>query len=497
MKIFRRDLIQKTVASALGFGLSDFVKSEVLLDPTSKQFHWQEEVDVIVVGSGGAGLSAAITAAEEGVGKVLVLEKEPVVGGNTLFSGGYFNAVDPERQNPQGIKDSVEKHFQQTMAGGRYRGKEELVRTLCGNALPTLHWLERFGIRWEPQCLLLHGSMFPRGHVPTTETLNEGCPRLLLKHCQKLGVEVRTQTAVIKLVRNQKDGNYYGQVNGVIAVNPDRTEVAIRARKGVVLAAGGYAANRKMCAAHDPRLKGLPTTNASGATGEIMLAASEIGAFLSGCDFIECLPLDPKYSRLSLFIERCIFVDRTGRRFIREDASRDDFRDGMLTLPKKEAYVILDNNGFLSHPEIFRKDAIEGIKYGEVFTGDSLQSLARQMRIPVSNLQETVAKFNEFVGDGIDRDFGRSSDSLVYLIEKPPFWASKAHLSLHYTPGGVEIDECARVLDWNGEPIPRLFAAGEITTGIHGECRLGGNSITEIYVFGRIAGHHVAQEQSS
>ena len=252
-----------------------------------------------------------------------------------------------------------------------------------------------------------------------------------------------------------------------------------------------------MCAAFDPRLKGLPSTNTPGATGEVMLAANEIGAFLSGCDFIECLPLDVRYSRLSLFVERCIFVDKTGRRFIREDAPRDVFRDGILALPQREAFVLLDDDGFRSHPEVFRRDAVEGIKHGEVFSADSLQSLARQLRMPVANLENSVKRFNDFVDDGIDRDFGRSADSLRHHIRRPPFWASKAHLSLHYTMGGVEIDDHARVLDWNGNPIPKLYAAGEVTTGIHGESRLGGNSITEIYVFGRLAGRGASQEIKS
>ena len=507
MPILRRDLLKRTAAGAMGFTLSDFAQSRTEIDVEEIAYGvehddkldadlpiWNETVDVVIVGSGGAGLSAALSAHDHGAGKILVVEKEPVAGGNTRFSGGYFNAVDPERQKSQGIDDDIEKHVRQTIEGGRSRGKPELVRILCEGALPTLHWLEHLGVRWEPTCTLLHGGLFPRGHVPTVETLRTGCIDLLLQHCRDRGIEVRCGTPLLRLIRRNSEKLRAGPVEGIVVACSDGTgESTIRARKGVILAAGGYAANAAMCAAFDPRLAGLPTTNHPGATGEVMLAAREIGAFLSGCDFIECLPLDARYSRLSLFVERCIFVDRTGRRFIREDAPRDRFRDKILDLPQREAFVILDDDGFRSHPETFRRDAAEGLDKGEVFRADSLQGLARQIRVPAINLEETVERYNRFVETRSDRDFGRAPESLLHPMVKPPFWASKANLSLHYTLGGVEIDERTRVLDWDGRPIPKLFAAGEITTGVHGESRLGGNSVTEIYVFGRLAGRVAAE----
>lgn len=145
----------------MGFTLSDFAQSRTEIDVEHIAYDvvhnakhdadpsiWNETVDVVIVGSGGAGLSAALSAHDHGAGKILVVEKEPVAGGNTRFSGGYFNAVAPERQKSQGIDDDIEKHVRQTIEGGRSRGKPELVRILCEGALPTLHWLEHLGVRW-------------------------------------------------------------------------------------------------------------------------------------------------------------------------------------------------------------------------------------------------------------------------------------------------------------------------------------------------------------
>ena len=212
-----------------------------------------------------------------------------------------------------------------------------------------------------------------------------------------------------------------------------------------------------------------------------------------GRDFIECIPPHAQYSHLALFVERCIFINRRGRSFIREDAPRDEFRDAVLALPNREAFVVLDEAGFETHPTAFRRDAEKALSLGEVFRADSLEALARQLRVPAENLIETVAAFNESVKRRNDPEFGRSRESLRCLIERPPFWASKAFLSIHYTPGCVDIDSRARVLDRFGRPIPRLFAAGEVSSGVHGAARLGTVAILDCLVFGRVAGQAVAK----
>lgn len=450
MPTTRRRLIQ---SAALGAGLFALAPDRAVARMPAR---WDETVDVLVAGSGGAGAASAIAAREAGARSVLIVEKLARTGGNTRLSGGYFNAVDPKRQRPLGIEDSVEKFIAQTLAAGRGRAKPELVRILCEGALPALHWLESIGVRWKDECITLQGSAFPRGHVPTEPSLRSGCIDLLLSHARRLGVEIRLEHPLLALVR---EGS--GPVLGAEVGLPDGTSRFIRARRSVVLATGGFAANARMCTAIDPRPAGLPSTNSPGSTGDGMLAAKAVGALLVGCDFIECIPLHAQYSRLALFVERCIFVNRRGRRFIREDAPRDEFRDAVLALPNREAFVVLDEAGFETHPTAFRRDAEKALSLGEVFRADSLEALARQLKVPAENLIETVAAFNESVKRRNDPEFGRSPESLRCLIERP---------------------------------IPRLYAAGEVSSGVHGESRLGGNSMTELYVFGRIAGREAARE---
>ena len=269
----------------------------------------------------------------------------------------------------------------------------------------------------------------------------------------------------------------------------------MRAKRAVILASGGYAANANLCRLHDPRLEKLATTNTSGATGEMMIAAQRAGAYLVGCDYVECIPLHTHYARFAILVERCIFVDHSGRRFIREDERRDVLRDKILALPEQHGYVIVDNEGFLDNPPSFQRQLHEGLKKQEVYAAQTLEEMAQLLRLPVNNFVETVKRYNTFVREKKDPDYHRQTESLRYTIEKPPFWASRASMSRHHTMGGVSIDTKARVLNWDDQPISHLYAAGEVTGGLHGVNRLGGNAICDVHVFGRIAGYEAAKEK--
>ena len=257
---------------------------------------------------------------------------------------------------------------------------------------------------------------------------------------------------------------------------------------------GGFSANAELCRLHDPRLGDLDTTNPAGSTGEVMLAAREAGAYLTGCDWIECIPLHVHYARFAILVERCIFVDQQGRRFVREDDRRDILRDTILSLPSRFGFVIVDHDGFESNPPSFRRELHEGLERQEVYRAQTLEEMAQLLRLPVNNFVETVNRYNGFVRSGRDEDFGRGVESMIHEIRKPPFWACRASMSRHHTMGGVSIAARARVLDWDSKPVGRLYAAGEVAGGVHGASRLGGNAIADVHVFGRIAGREAASE---
>lgn len=449
-----------------------------------------ETVDIVIVGSGGAGISAALAARERITGPIVILEKLAVTGGNTRFSCGYFNAVDPERQKPQGINDAIERHIEHTMLSGRGHAKPELVRELCTRALDTLHWVESYGVHYDKACTQIYGGLFPRSHFPLLPKDTDSYVDILLEACRRRSIDVRTQCAVQSLTQDTD-----GTVTGVIYVDAQGHHRRMRAKRAVILASGGYAANANLCRLHDPRLEKLATTNTSGATGEMMLAAQRAGAYLVGCDYVECIPLHTHYARFAILVERCIFVDHSGRRFIREDERRDVLRDRILAMPEQHGYVIVDNDGFLDNPPSFQRQLHEGLKKQEVYAAQTLEEMAQLLRLPVNNFVETVKRYNTFVREKKDPDYHRQTESLRYTIEKPPFWASRASMSRHHTMGGVSIDTKARVLDWDDQPIPHLYAAGEVTGGLHGANRLGGNAICDVHVFGRIAGYEAAKEK--
>ena len=352
-----------------------------------------------------------------------------------------------------------------------------------------LHWVEGYGVKYEPFCSQIYGGLFPRSHLPKLSDPQASYIDVLLDACRSRGIEILTSSPVLSLVLNED-----GSAAGVVWRDASGTRCTLRASRAVVLASGGFSANAELCRLHDPRLGDLDTTNPAGSTGEVMLAAREAGAYLTGCDWIECIPLHVHYARFAILVERCIFVDQQGRRFVREDDRRDILRDTILSLPSRVGFVIVDHDGFESNPPSFRRELHEGLERQEVYRAQTLEEMAQLLRLPVNNFVETVNRYNGFVRSGRDEDFGRGVESMIHEIRKPPFWACRASMSRHHTMGGVSIDARARVLDWDSKPVGRLYAAGEVAGGVHGASRLGGNAIADVHVFGRIAGREAASE---
>jgi len=456
----------------------------------------EKETDVVVIGAGGAGLAAAVSAHQNGA-KVIVLEKMPKVGGNTIISGSAYNAVDPKRQSAQGIEDSIDKHFQQTYEGGDKLGKPELIRVLVENAYPALEWLESMGMKFNDEVFTVLGGLWPRAHKPV-EPLGTGYINTYMNYINNNSsdVEVIVNAKATELIMED------GSVVGVKAETPEG-QLIVRAKNGVVLATGGFSANEEMREQYNeiwPTLNGLKSTNHPGATGDGIIMAQAVGANLIGMGQIQLLPMgDPETGSLSGNIEQAvenrIFVNKEGKRFVDEGARRDVMTKALLEQEDQMMWVILDSKNYPTGDtkNNFNETIDELVAAGRAYKADTLEDLAKQIGVDPNNLIEAVNKFNEAVETGGPDEFGRTL--FQWKIDTAPFYAGARVPTVHHTMGGVEINENAQVLDVNGNVIPGLYAAGEVTGGIHGSNRLGGNALADITVFGRIAGANAAKNK--
>lgn len=448
--------------------------------------------DVIVIGSGNAGLSAAATAAGLGA-NVILIEKGKNIGGNSIISGGVYNAVDPERQDKQGIFDSKELHFGQTLRGGDFKGDPELVWILVDKALEGLQWLEKHGMKFQDNVFTLVGGMWPRSHQPI-DPAGTGYIKTLKRLCL---------ASRVKFFKGCKSKNLIlknGRIVGVRCLDLQEKEVIFQAEKGVIISTGGFSANVEMRSRYNPLLDHrIPTTNYPGATGDGILMAIGVEALTTGMKHIQLNAYcEPKTGRLQTIltgaVEHLIYINKEGNRFVDEGERRDIVANAFLKQKEATAYLINDSQDEFVQKGLthFGKSPEELIKRGHVIKGDSLQELAYRIEVPIENLIHSVSQYNKSVELGYDAEFGRTI--LKYKIEKPPFYACPRVPAVHYTMGGLRINTKAQVLDEKGKPIRGLYAAGEVTGGIHGTNRLGGNAITETIVFGRMAGENVLKE---
>lgn len=447
-----------------------------------------EEADVVVVGGGGAGLAAAVSAAENGA-KVILIEKMPMLGGNTIRSGGAYNAVDPERQKAQGIEDSVDKHFEQTFKGGDEKADPKLVRVLVENALAGLKWLESYGMKFQDKIFAVIGATWPRSHQ-AVDPSGTGFIKTLKAAAEKLGVKIYLETRATELITDSS-----GRVVGVKAETKDKKPITFKAKKGVVLATGGFSANVEMRTKYNPKLTAnIPTTNHPGATGDGIVMAEKIGAATVGMEYIQLLSLaTPGTGSLqgcvTIGIDSVIFVNKQGVRFVKEDARRDVLAEAVLAQEGGMYYMINDSK-IVGETNQFGEKIEDLIKQGLVFKADTLKELAQKIGVPADALEKTVADFNKMVQTKNDPQFGRTV--FANTIDKGPFYACPRVPAVHHTMGGLKINEKTEVISKDGKVIPGLYAAGEVTGGIHGSNRLGGNALPDTIVFGRIAGKNAA-----
>ncbi|WP_243447703.1 flavocytochrome c [Clostridium tetani] len=453
----------------------------------------EHTTDVVVIGGGGAGLAAAVSANQKG-SEVIVVEKMPRLGGNTILSGGAFNAVDPKRQKAQGIEDSIDKHYAQTYEGGDKLGNTKLIRTLVENAYPSIEWLESLGMKFNDKVFTVLGGMWPRAHKPSTP-LGTGFIDTYSKYIDKnKGVQVLLDTEATEIIMEK------GKAVGIKAKGL-KDDLTIHAKKGVVIAAGGFAGNNKMVDKYNkswPSLTKVKTTNHPGATGDGMILAEAVGANLVGMENLQLLPMgDPKTGSLSGNIEQGvenrIFINKSGKRFVDEGARRDVMTKALLEQKDSYMWVVLDHKNYPTAKTTnnFNETIEELIEQGRAFKADTLEELAKKIKVDPASFIKSVEEFNKAVETGGKDAFGRTL--FDKKIDTAPFYAGPRMPTVHHTMGGIEINSNAEVLDKSGKIIPGLYAAGEVTGGIHGSNRLGGNALADITVFGKIAGENAAK----
>jgi flavocytochrome c len=446
---------------------------------------WDAEADVLIVGTGFSGLSAAIEAFDAGA-DVLLLEKMPTTGGNSIIAGGGVNAVDPERQNAQGIEDSLDLHFEQTFEGGDRLGEPEKIRFMVENASEMcLHWLEKIGIKWPDKVAMGYGALWERTHLtPEFQGLKRGAAIIgaLLDQVKKRGIAILLEHKVTRIIREQ---HLTGIVLGV-ELEHENKRLRFRAKKAVILASGGFAANLEMVMDHDRRLANTPSSNHRGATGDCIRLAQDIGADVLHMDYIQCVPRKAKPPSKAMFFQissvengpsdqrrkralgaYTIFVNKNGKRFVREDGRRDEITLKAYSQPLFEADLTVQT--------------------------DTIEELEEKLGIPKGNLVETIHNYNSYCESHLDPDFGKHPNLLI-PYKTPPFEAESKVMARHHTMGGLKtLGTTGQVVDRWGNIIPRLYAAGEVTGGFHGANRLGHNATPECIVFGRTVGKLAAE----
>lgn len=469
----------------------------------TKEADQELTADVVVIGAGGAGMAAATTANQAGK-KVIVIEKASKMGGNTILSGGAFNAVDDGSETALANKDSVEKHYTQTFEGGDKQGDPKLVHTLVDNAWSGVVWLKSLGMKFHDNVFTVTGGMWPRAHKPI-EPEGTGFFKTYQEYIDKHdGITMVYNTKADELIVEN------GIVTGVSCTGKTGNKITVKAQNGVVLATGGFGQNVEMRVKYNeinkkwPTLDAsIPSTNTSGITGDGMIMAEKIGAKLIQMENIQLLPLgDPKTGSLSGNIEHAvesrIFINLDGNRFVNEGGRRDEMTLALFKQKETKMFIVMDSDTYPKGDELnnFGETISSLVDSGRALKADTLEELAKLMDVPEKNLIDTINNYNRYCKggnlEGKKDEFGRTlftdTDGVNNGINNGPFYAAPRVPTVHHTMGGVQINEHAQAISTSGEIIPGLFAAGEVTGGIHGTNRLGGNALTDTIVFGRIAG---------
>ncbi len=517
--------------------------------PASQKAQDEEiTTDVVVVGAGGAGLAAAVRSIQHDE-DVVILEKYPQIGGNTSRAGGPMNAAEPEWQEKfkalPGEKDTlielaatpidkIDPEYQEdfkklqkqiqdyidsgadylfdstllheilTYLGGKrtdlkdneIHGKYALVHELVTNALNSVKWLADLGVKFDNDDVTEPvGGLWRRGHKPV-EPMGYAYIHILGDWVKAHGAHLLTETRAMDLIIED------GVVRGVVAQRKDGSKVTIHA-KAVILTAGGFGANTKMVQKYNTYWRkiddDIATTNSPSITGDGINLGLEAGADLFGMGFIQLMPVsDPKTGEIFTGVQtppaNFIMVNQKGKRFVNEFAERDTLAKAAIANGGL-FYLIADDKIKDTAYNTTQESLDAQVEAGTLFRDDTLEGLAKQIGMDPDTLVETIKTYNSYVDQGSDPEFHKNV--LGLKCEVGPFYATPRKPAIHHTMGGLVIDTKARVLNKQGEPIKGLYSAGENAGGIHAGNRLGGNSLADIFTFGRIAANTAFEENNS
>ena len=499
------DLISGATFSAKGFidAVNDAAKKagvtlakadKKALKKAARELPKTSNYDVVVIGAGGAGFSAAITARNAGA-NVVLLEKMPAVGGNSLISGAEMNVAKNWVQPKLGINDdSPELHAQDTFKGGDGKGDMKVINVMTHEALDAAKWCRDYlGVRFEDDNLFFFGGHSrKRALIPVGHTGTEFIAKFQAK-ADELGIPVITNMKAEELIKN-KDGRVVG-----VKATMDGSEYTFNAKGGVVLATGGFGANPEMVKKYNPKIdERFKTTDAPGTTGEALYMAERAGAQLVNMGYIQTYPIcDPISGAIELIADArfdgAIMLNQEGKRFVEELQRRDVLSEAILNQTGRYCWVLWnDKIGSISNTVKAHANEYEAFtKQGIMTTCDDLKCIADFTKIPFDQLRKTVKRVSDMAGKGNDKDFNHRAGLMD--MQQGKYYVIKAVPSTHHTMGGVRINEKAEALTAEGKVIPGLWAAGEVTGVTHGTNRLGGNAYTDIIVFGRIAGEAAAK----
>lgn len=442
-----------------------------------------DNYDVIIIGSGAAGLTSAVQAAELGL-KPVILEKMPKIGGNSTRASSGMNAAETLPQLQHHIVDSMDEFYADTFVGGGRQNDPQLLRYFTDHSALAIEWLAHHDIKLD-DVTITGGMQIKRTHRPSSmQPIGGFLVTQLLKQVAQRKIPLFAGVQVTELIKKEP-----AQIMGVQA-QIENKRLTINA-KAVILATGGFGANAQLIAQYQPDLKKYPTTNQAGATGDGIQLGTAIGAQTVSMDQIQVHPTVAQVNDHAYLIgeavrgEGAILINQAGRRFVNELDTRKNVTAAIEKLHEGGAYLLFNQA---------IRDRAKAIEFyasiGLVETGDEIDQLATKIKIDQAALKQTVADWNGAVSEQLDSQFGRTT-GMERALTNGPYYAIHISPAVHYTMGGLKINSQTQVLNEQNQVIKGLFAAGEVAGGLHGNNRIGGNSIAETVIFGRQAGQQV------